>query len=200
MKNIGLTTFALLALLATDSAAQQVGVRINEIQLHAASTSSVAQQIELKNHTNSAVDLTGYQLVTGGGQTALPGLLLSGGHTVVLHLGVSGTDTATDLFLPTAATLVPPDAISLFRSPAVTQPGELMDFVSFGGGHQGIAMAVTAGQWPSSQATVPLPPSGASLAHFDEVVYGSPDRPEAWFVDGTPTLGASNDGGGVFLA
>ncbi len=39
---------------------------------------------------------------------------------------------------------------------------------------------------------------GSTIAHYDDVAYGSRNRPESWFLDSTPTLGANNDGGGLF--
>ncbi|MCK5942002.1 MAG: lamin tail domain-containing protein [Planctomycetes bacterium] len=194
-----LTGLLALSLLAANARAQLTAVRVNELLL--TPTTAGGQLVELKNHGSLTVDFTGWQLVTAQNQLALPSQTLPVDHTVVLHLGAAGTNTPTDIYLPGAAPLLAADTISLFRSAAVSQPSELIDFVSFGGGLGGIQLAVLAGQWPSPADSIGQTPlAGQTLAHHDAMLYGSGDRPQAWFVDGTPTLGASNDAGGIFAA
>jgi len=189
-----LTALSATCLLTATAQAQLTAMRINELQL-----TPGAQILELKNHGSLAIDLAGWQLVTSGGQTPLPSTLVLADTTVLLHLGVPGSNTPLELYFPNAAPIDAVDTIALFRSPATAQPSELMDFVSLGGGQHGMNVAVLAGEWPSPQESILLSAnSGQTLAHFDDVQYGSGDRPEDWFVDGTPTLGAANDGGGIF--
>lgn len=197
MKLQQLTGLLALSLLAANARAQLTAVRVNEILLAPATAGS--QLVELKNHGAFPVDLTGWLVVTSQNALALPSQVLQTEACVVLHLGASGTNTLNDIFLPTATPLLAADTISLFRSAAIAQPSELMDFVSYGGGLGGIQFAVQAGQWSSAGDSVNLTPAvGETLAHYDTMEYGSGNDPDSWFVDGTPTLGATNDGGGIF--
>lgn len=189
----------LAVFVSTAPLAAQYGTEFTEVLVDPVGPNAGAQVVELTNQEFLPVDLSGWFLVTSAGSYALPASVLPAQGVAQLHLGQSGTSTPTDLFLPSVPPLASVDSLALFRSAATTNPADLVDFVAWGGGQTSIVVAVQAGQWPSPQDTVPLPgQQGCTIGHFDRVNYGSRDRAAAWFFDCTPTLGARNDGGGIF--
>ncbi len=188
-----------VTMLATPAVAQLPNIEIQEVLADPVGPNAAAQLIELANRSGNPVDLTGIYLVSGANQIALPMHLMPVDGIVVLHLGASGTTNPTDVYLPQAAPLAPSDTISIFASAAFTDPTELIDFVSFGGGMTGIQLAVTAGQWPSIVDSVVAPTvQGETIAHYGDYVLGSRHAASAWFVDGTPTIGTNNDPAAFF--
>ncbi|MCR9248550.1 MAG: lamin tail domain-containing protein [bacterium] len=172
---------------------------VTEVLYDPVGNNSGQQRLELVNGY-LPVDLTGWTLATSGGAVALPAVTLSPYGVTLLHLGVAGTSTPTDLYLPTAPALGAIDSVALFRTSSTSNHQDLADFVSWNGGTAYIGLAVQARQWPSAQDTVSLPlQAGCTLAHFDQMAYGNRSRPESWFADCTPTLGTKNDGGGLFV-
>jgi hypothetical protein len=145
---------------------------------------------------NVPLDTTGYHLVVGATAVPLPAVQIAPYGVFVLHLGVAGVSTPQDLWLPTAPALGVSDSIALFRSAAITAPGELLDYLAWGGavGPQA-AMAVQVGRWTTVGASAVLPPGvGATLANRRSTrTNGNLFGPAAWYQDTTPTLGAEND-------
>lgn len=176
-------------------------LEFTEVLVDPIGTNAGTQLVELRNTGNLAVDLSGWRLVTTAGAFVLPPFVVAPDTMLVVHPGAAGTNGAGHLYLPAVPTLATSDALALFRSAAVQNPLELVDFVAWGGGQATMAIAVQAGEWPNPADTVLLPNvAGHSIAHYDEVTYGSRNGSAAWFTDGTPTLGARNDGGGIFAA
>ena len=159
------------------------------------------QLVEVHNNGNLAVDLTGWVLVSTTGTFALPAVVVPADGIALLHVARAGTNTPSDVYLPAMPALAAADSLALFRTAATSNPADLVDFVSWGGGQGAIGVAVLANQWPSTTDTI-VPPAtqGSTMAHYDQYVYSSNLGSESWFVDGTPTLGTRNDGGGIFAA
>jgi hypothetical protein len=188
-----------LVLLSAPAVAQLPDLEIQEVLIDPVGPNAGAQRIELANRGSQPIDLDGIYLVSSVNQLALPSHVLPVGGVVVLHLGASGSAGPADIYLPLAGALALSDTVALFQTSAVTNPNELIDFVSFGGGTVGIAVATLAAQWPSAQDSVALPAvEGATIAHYGQYVLGSRDASSAWFVDNTPTIGSSNDAGAFF--
>jgi hypothetical protein len=191
-----ITTGLLATLLATPVVLAQ-SVEFTEVLVIPAGNSTI-QIIEVKNF-GDAMNFSGWQLVTPTSTTPLPAISVPADQITLLHLGQSGFSTSSDIYLPTVPGLTPAGSLALFSSPQTNHYADLVDYVSWGGGFHAIGLAVQAGQWPSTAATAPSPlVPGTTIAHYDEVAYGNRNRPESWFLDSTPTLGANNDGAGLF--
>lgn len=192
-----LSALLLLAPFATGQTAPRL--MITEVLVDPVGANAGAQVVELHNTGNTPIDVTGWHLTSSSASIALPGVVIDPYRIARMHLGRSGTSSPADLFLPAFPELSRTDALGLFQSAQVTDPNALVDFVAWNGGQGSIHVAVQARQWPSTLESVRLPSSeGHTIAHFDAMTYGSPNVPEAWFADGTPTLGLANDGGGLF--
>lgn len=192
---------ALLCLLGSPAlaTAQTATVEFVELLVNPVGPDAGAQKVELRNTGNVPADLTGWVLVTAAGTFAMPPVVVPAYDIVLAHVGQTGTSTATAIFLPTLPVLTNSATLALFRSSATSNPGELVDFVSWGGGQTTMALAIAAGQWPNAANTITVPAQeGHTMAHYEHATYVSRSRSESWFVDGTPTLGAANDGGGIF--
>ena len=194
------TLFAALAGFAPFASAQ-ASVRITEILLDPIGPNAGNQLVELHNTGNTSADFTGWNLVTPLGTYSLPPVVLPPYAHALLHVAATGISTASDLYLPAMPALGISGSLGLFRSAATSNPADLLDFVSWGGGQGAIAVAMVANRWTASNDTVtPTSVQGHSLAHYDQYAYGSNLGSESWFDDGTPTLGGRNDGGGIFAA
>ena len=191
--------FVAVLVTAALAAAQTDAVEFTELSIDPVGPNAGAQIVEVRSTGITAANLAGWRLVTPAGVFALPAVMLLPDAIASIHLGQAGIDTAADLWLPTVPTLTNSGTLSLFRSAATTSPAALVDFVAWGGGNAGIALAVAAGQWPNiGESIQPPTQEGRTMAHFDHVTYGSRSTAAAWFLDSTPTLGARNDGGGLF--
>lgn len=182
-------------------AGAQTRVDFTEILIDPIGPNAGHQLVELHNTGNVAADLTGWTLVTPAGTYSMPAVSVAAGAFVLLHVAASGANTMTDLFLPSMPALGNVGSLALFRSGATSNPADLLDFVSWGGGLGAIAVATVANQWPSATDTVQPPTvEGHSLAHYDQYAYASNLGSASWFDDGTPTLGGRNDGGALYVA
>ncbi|MFO1077217.1 MAG: lamin tail domain-containing protein [Planctomycetota bacterium] len=196
---MGLARAVSSALLVASFAAAQDRVRISEILIDPVGPNAGNQIVELHNYGNLTIDLTGWNLVVTNATVGLPGIALPAGQYTQLHVGANGVSNPGDIFLPGMPVLGASGSLALFRSPLIANPADLVDFVSWGGGQGAIAVAVAANLWPSPTDTVQPPAiEGHTMASYDQYVYSSNGGSESWFDDGTPTLGARNDGGAIF--
>lgn len=193
---VGFTSFVLSAALAAQTVTT---VEFTELLIDPVGPNAGAQIVEMRNTGVTSADLTGWQLVTPAGTFALPPVILPWSGIVLLRLGQSGVSNQLDIFLPTVPALGSAGTLALFRSAATSSANELVDFVAWGGGQATMTIAQLAGQWPhpANQIAVPIV-EGHTMAHFEDMTYGSRSEAAAWFADGTPTLGTPNDGGGLF--
>lgn len=149
--------------------------------------------VEIAVQTGAPTTTTGWGLVHASGAYLLPTVQLLGDSFLQIHLGVSGIDNATNLYLPGFPGLGASDAIALY-GPSNT----LFDFVCWGGTTGPLAAAaVAAGRWPSTLASAATPSQpGATIANRAYTRTASNlTGPLAWYVDHTPTLGSANDPG-----
>ena len=121
-----------------------------------------------------------------------PTAVLPPNGTIVVHVNLPGTSTATDFYtgISNMRDLRSNDAIGLFRSNLFGDPTQLVDFVEWGSfGNGGEQVAIDAGLWaPFTYVDVTTLRGGSSIARK-----GGGHLPADWCVDGTPTLGAPND-------
>lgn len=187
--------------LAPAEASAQAQLDFTEILIDPVGTNAGFQLVEMHNTGNQPADLTGWQLVTPQGTYAMPSVVVPVDAFVLLHVAANGTNTASDIYLPTLPVLGVSGSLAMFRSAAVTSPAAIVDFVSWGGGQGAIVIATIARCWTSDTDTVQVPSSpGFTMAHYDQHAYSPNLGSESWFVDGTPTLGGPNDGGAIYVA
>lgn len=142
------------------------------------------------------VNVAGYHLAVGSVLLPLPTAVLGAGTVLRLHLGVAGTNTSTEFWLPSAPGLALADSVTLFRSANPNNPADLVDYVGWGGGNGPyVGAAVQVGRWSaaSESATVPALVGSTLANRRDTRSAGNWVGPDAWYDDSTPTLGGEND-------
>lgn len=184
---------ALLSVISATAAPAQLV--INEVLFDPVGADIGAEIVEIKNVSGAPFDPAGWFLCVPFRYDALAGITIPTDGVVRLHLGATGTNTATDHFLPAFANAPAReldnigDEILLYRSSLFFLETEIVDFVKWG---QSLPLrapqAVAIGQWPGSIDTVNGPfLEGESIAYT-----GSGDGPASWFRDETPTIGGMN--------
>jgi plastocyanin len=164
--------------------------RITEIQYDVAGGKDL---IEITNHGNAVGNLGDYRLsVQAGVAVTLPLATLSvpGGGHVVLHGNATGTNTATDVFLPSLPDLPPSGAAALYvpnsQSTSLALADQIIDFVQWGAaGGPNESTANSALLWPTGQFVPPVAP-GHSLELCDFIARGA----GAWAEISTPNFGS----------
>ncbi|GEM_PF-3558602 len=183
--------FLVVAGLSPNSLSGTQPFRINEVLPAPVVGASI---IEVINISAAPADVSGFNLCWQFSYLGLPSAVLPAGGLLRVHLGASGTNTATDVFVPLG---LPPlgtlaEGVSLYRPGSgftfFSNPANIVDFVQYGAGNQPRAdVAQAAGIWPSTSAFVPAPGTGVTVA-WDGDGEGAGD----WFRDASPTLGAAN--------
>lgn len=150
--------------------------------------------VEITNLSDLPLDTSDARILIGG-QTheRLPSVLLAPGAFLRLHIGVSGTNSATDLFLPDVGPLLlQAQSVALFQGEIVgdlgvffENPDHIIDFMQWGAPHQAAAgIAEAAWIWFFASTFIPAPFPTESLAWR-----GQGNQPQDWFRDTSPTLG-----------
>jgi hypothetical protein len=146
-------------------------VVIQEILVDPIGPNAGQQFVELFNSSNSPVDIGGWMVTDGfNSHTFAYGFQLDPGACVVLHLGASGTDSATEQFVPSFGELQASGSMVLLRNGS-----ELVDFVEWGAAQQNFeGTADQLGEWTAGDF-VALPAEGLSF-HYD----GNANNSTAW--------------------
>ena len=182
--------------LVSTGAAGVADFRITEVQFNAAGNLDL---IEIAN-IGSAGNLGKYRLKASGFavQTLQVGtstdIVVAGGGRVVLHCGTTGTNTATDLFLPAITNLPASGSAALYVPNTVTTSlalaDQMIDFVQWGaGGQENEATAQAAGFWNAGAAI-----TNVAAGHSIEFC-GQPGQYGAtqWHEISTPNFGADGN-------
>ena len=168
------------ALQVSASGVNVASFRISEVQYNAAGG---LDRIEIANLGNDSGDLGLFRIaINGTTAITIPTssiLVLAGGSPgrVVIHTNQSGSNTPTQLFMPTIGDLPATGSVALYAP--TTVPGEtvlndesqLIDFVQWGAGSQANSgTAVLAGVWPAVGDFVPAVPA---LGDYDLAFCGT---------------------------
>ncbi len=165
---------------------------VNEVLADPVGTDGGAEKIEIVNLGLAPVDMTGYDAYLDlAGYFTFPAFTLNAGSIVVIHLRLSGTDTATDLYypnpIPTTNMGNTSGSVALFSS-TTHNSTTLVSFVQWGSGSQTWAStAVSAGKWSAANDFAPDVVEGHSL-EYD----GTGSAPSDWFDQSSPTIGVNN--------
>jgi len=133
--------------------------RIVQVQFNVAGAKDL---VELEN-LGAAGDLQKYRLKVSGvavqtllAATGVSYPVAAGGH-VIIHINASGTNTATDIFLPGVTDLPATGSVALYVpnqvNTALTDATQIIDYVEWGAsGQENEATANTAGVWGAGTA------------------------------------------------
>jgi plastocyanin len=165
--------------------------RITEVQYNVAAGKDL---VEITNHGNAIGNLGDYRLSAQAGVAVtlpLATLTVPGGGRVVLHANASGTNTATDVFLPALPDLPVAGAVALYvpnsQAPSLAQTDQVIDFVQWGAaGGANEATASGAALWSAGQF-VPGVADGHSLELCDFAHRGA----AAWAEVSSPNFGSN---------
>ncbi len=163
---------------------------INEVLYDPLGTDAGNQLIELKNTGTASGDIGGWWLCYRFEYYDIPASVsIEPGAFLVIHLGVNGDNTATDVYIQFASALNTNSSdLNLYLDGNFTSPSSMIDFVQWGGGGNGReSVAVTAGMWMEGDF-VPDIQEGHSIAYD-----GTGNTSADWCDDSTPTLGGEND-------
>lgn len=148
--------------------------------------------LEITNHGAVSGNLGRYRIGIGAGIVEIPIsdiTVAAGGHLVV-HLHASGTNTATDIFLPAAPELPDLQGSVTVLMPNTVNPGatadQVVDYLEWGAaGQPNEAVAAAASTWTTGQA-VP----NVAAGHSVELCGFSPRSATAWGEISTPNFGS----------
>ena len=164
--------------------------RLTEIQYNVAGGKDL---IEITNHGGAVGNLGDYRLsVQSSVAVTLPlaSISVPGGSQVVLHCNASGTNTATDVFLPTVPDLPTAGSVALYvpnsQTPSLALTDQIIDFVQWGAaGGPNEATANGAALWTTGQF-VPGVADGHSIELCDFNTRGA----SAWAGISVPNFGS----------
>jgi hypothetical protein len=173
---------------------------ISELYFDPPGVNTGRQVVEIQNAGDTEVNMSsaGFWLYFPPARWQFPsGVIIDPGEAVTVHINRPGESTTTDFFtgisgMRNLRSQGPfGDAIALFSTNLFGDPTKIIDFVEWGGpGNGGEEVAVAAGIWTSGAfIDVSSLRDGASLAYD-----GTGNATSDWCVDGTPSLGAPNDG------
>ena len=182
--------FPLLFLLNSTLLLAQANPVLNEILYDPTGENSGNQLIEIKNIGDATADISGWWFCTLALQyTQLPsGVTIPAGGIIVIHVGGSGTNTSTDIFLSSMSSLsTSASDLSFYVNNSFTSSSSIRDFVQWGSGGKGReSVAVSAGIWTAG-TFVPDVADGHSI-EYD----GSGNSPSDWIDQPVPTIGQEN--------
>lgn len=163
---------------------------ISEVQVDPVGANAGNQIVEITNVSGAGFNPAGWQICAPFTYASLANIEIPNRGVVRLHLGQSGTNTATDQFFPNFQfrTLSNADTFALYIPTNLFLPSQMRDFVSWGGGLARTGEAVSVGLWPSTQESVTLPSGeGRSIARIN-----TNNDASAWIQENDPTLGSLN--------
>ena len=163
---------------------------INEVLYDPLGTDLGNQLIELKNTGTAIGDIGGWWFCYRFEYYDIPeDVSIEPGAFLVIHLGTTGDNSATDIYIQFASALNANSSdLSLYLDGNFTSPSSMIDFVQWGSGGNGReSVAVAAGIWMEGDF-VPDVQEGHSIAYD-----GSGDTSADWCDDSTPAIGGEND-------
>jgi hypothetical protein len=149
------------------SGANVADFRITEVRVATAPPHTV-DFIEIANLGTASGNLGRYRVTMNGIPFDIPmnDLIVAAGARVVVHPGSSGTNTATNLFVP-AVTLTIPGSAGLYVPNSVNgsllEPTMLVDFVQWGAGAQPTEVTAAAALYWTAGGFIPQVADGHSM-------------------------------------
>jgi len=163
---------------------------INEVLYDPPGKDAGNQLIELKNTGTASGGIGGWWICYRFEYYEIPtGVSIEPNAFLVIHLGATGDNTATAVYIQFASALDTTSSdLGLYLDSNFASPSSMVDFVQWGGSGNGREFeAVIAGIWQEGDF-VPDIQEGHSIAYD-----GSGNTSADWCDDSTPTLGMEND-------
>ncbi len=158
---------------------------VNEVLYDPTGSNSENQLVELKNIGSEPVELNGWWFCARQDYAQIPDVTIAPDVFLVAHIGATGTNTSTDVFLPFMLTLQSVSDLNLYRDGNFSNASSMVSFVQWGGvppiGRESVAVA--AGLWTSGDF-VPGVAEGHSI-EYD----GNGNRADDWIDQANPTIG-----------
>lgn len=183
------TIFPLLFLLNSAPLLAQANPVLNEILYDPVGANAGNQLIEIKNIGNATADIGGWWFCNRLSYSQLPtGVTIPPGDIIVIHVGKSGPNTSTDIFLSNMVSLnASASDVSFYFNSTFTSSSSIRDFVQWGSGGNGReSVAVNAAIWTAGDF-VPDVTEGHSI-EYD----GDGNSSSDWFDQPVPTIGQEN--------
>jgi plastocyanin len=155
-------------------------------------------KVEVTNMGAANGDLGRYRLSIANGvaqSLAANSIPIAPGGTVTIHTNESGTNTATDVFLPALGNL--PDvagSVALYApntkvGTLLTDATQIVDFVQWGTtGNPNEATAISGSVWSGGQAA-----PAVAAGHTIEFCGGAQQHAGHWYDNATPNFGGASD-------
>ncbi|MFQ5674792.1 MAG: lamin tail domain-containing protein [bacterium] len=158
---------------------------INEVFYDPIGSNAGNQLVELKNIGSAPFDLDGWWLCARQDYAQIPKVTIQGGEFLVIHIGATGSNTTTDVYLPFMLPLQSITDLNLYRNSNFSDPASMIHFVQWGGvpptSRQSEALAK--GLWTAGDF-VPGVAEGHSI-EYD----GEGNTSNDWTDQATPTIG-----------
>ena len=181
--------FSLLFLLNATLLLAQANPVLNEILYDPTGGNVGNQLIEIKNIGDATADIGGWWFCNRFAYIQLPGgTVIPAGGIIVIHVGSSGTNTSTDIFLSNMGSLnASASDVSLYINGTFTSSSSIRDFVQWGSGSNGrVSVAVSAGMWTAGDFVT-------DVAEGHSIEYdGQGNSSSDWFDQPVPTIGQEN--------
>ena len=183
--------FSLVLLLNSALLFAQANPVLNEVLYDPVGANAGNQLIEIKNIGDATADIGGWWFCNRLSYTQLPtGVTIPPGGIIVFHVGSSGTNTSTDIFLSGMSSLnASASDVSFYFNSTFTSSSSIRDFVQWGSGGNGReSVAVGAGIWTAGDFITDVT-EGHSI-EYD----GDGNSSSDWVDQPVPTIGQENTG------
>ena len=158
---------------------------INEVLYNPVGSNAGNQLVELKNIGSEPVELNCWWFCARQDYAQIPNVSIGSGEFLIAHIRTNGTNTSTDVFLPSMLILQSVSDLNLYRNANFTNPASIVHFVQWGGvpPFNRESEAVSARLWTAGDF-IPGVADGHSI-EYDGEGHSASD----WFDQANPTIG-----------
>ena len=157
----------------------------NEVLYNPVGSDAGNQLVELRNIGSEPVELNDWWFCARQDYAQIPNVTIEPGEFLVAHIGSNGTNTSSDVFLPSMLALQTVSDLNLYRDGNFTNPASMVHFVQWGEvppvGRE--SEAVAAGLWTADDFVTSV--SDGHSIEYDGVGFSSTD----WKDQPNPTIG-----------
>ncbi len=181
--------FVLFILLSASFLYAQASPVVNEVLYDPVGANGGNQLIEIKNIGDATADIGGWWFCHRFSYTQIPtGVTIPAGGIIVIHVGKSGTNTSTDIFISSMGSLnASASDLSFYSNSSFSNPSSIRDFVQWGSSGNGReSVAVSAGIWTAGDFVT-------NVAEGHSIEYDGDGNSSAdWSDQPEPTIGQEN--------
>jgi len=181
--------FVLFILLSASFLYAQANPVVNEVLYDPVGANGGNQLIEIKNIGDATADIGGWWFCSRLSYSQLPtGVTIPAGGIIVIHVGKSGTNTSTDIFISSMGSLnASASDLSFYSNGSFSNPSSIRDFVQWGSSGNGReSVAASAGIWTAGDFVT-------DVAEGHSIEYdGDGNSSSDWSDQPEPTIGQEN--------